>query len=113
MNIFNFPVPKPGCTTNSELPEMREISTLGFHLIDLDYIVSISPVYSTEFFSHGISSISFAYFDIHIKLGQPIRIQYNSTTYTSICPDNIVQNLKNERQKLIDAWMKVGTNVRT
>jgi hypothetical protein len=44
-----------------------------------------------------------AYFDVFIKIGQPVRITINSGS-TLKCSDSLVNNFCLERDKLIEAW---------
>jgi hypothetical protein len=80
------------------MPEIR-----SFQPIDLDYIVSVSPVQSISH-GQGFSMNSHrTYFYIYIKLGQPIFIGMDSEDYHADHPE-MVENLNKEREKLIKAW---------
>jgi hypothetical protein len=92
MKIYNFPI--KGYTPSK--PETV------FQPVDLDYIVSVGPVSSMSFTGGSIGE-SFAYFDIFIKIGESIRFTQTSGTCLQ-CPDFIIEGLKSERSKLIEAW---------
>jgi hypothetical protein len=89
MRIYNFPT--------------KPLSGIEFQPIDLNYIVSIGPVYSSTFHRHGVIGESFCSFMIYIKIGQAIEIQYDSGTSMG-CDDFTIDQLKKEREKLIEAW---------
>jgi hypothetical protein len=89
MRIYNFPT--------------KPFSGIEFQPIDLDYIVSIGPVYSSTFQNYNVYGKTFCSFMIYIKIGQAIEIQYMSGTYKG-CDDFTIDQLKKEREKLIEAW---------
>lgn len=73
------------------------------HVIDLDYIVSISPIDTWNPIS---SHVVEATFYIYLKLGEPIKIGYDSEYHfnTDSFPKYILDKLVEEREKLIKAW---------
>jgi len=95
MKIYNFP--------------SKPLSAIGFQPIDLDYIISIGPVTSSDFYGRYIGQESCCSFLIYIKIGQPIPIRYDSGSCQS-CPDYVVDALTKEREKLIKAWEEKDTH---
>lgn len=73
-----------------------------YHIIDLDYIVGIGPVNPVSYSGNSFGE-AHAYFDVFIKIGQPVRITINSGS-TLKCPDSLVAYFQVEREKLIEAW---------
>lgn len=94
MRIYKFPA--------------KPLSAIEFQPIDLDYIVSIGPVTSSTFHRHNMYGESFCSFTIYIKVGQPIPIEYMSSSYSE-CPSYVVEALTKEREKLIEAWKEKET----
>jgi hypothetical protein len=74
-----------------------------FQVIDLDYIVSITPITVINPMEGNSYRETGATFLIYIKIGQPIPICYHSNTY-GLYPIGIVDELEAERTKLIEAW---------
>lgn len=91
MRIYQFPMPQNGNNLSR------------FQPIDLDYIVSVTPIEVINPMEGNSFRETGATFYIHIKIGQPIPICYPSSTY-GVCPIGIVDELEAERTKLIEAW---------
>jgi 1-acyl-sn-glycerol-3-phosphate acyltransferase len=71
--------------------------------IDLDYIVSVGPVSSLEYSGASFGN-PYAYFDIYIKIGEPIRIKIYSGKMQDV-PQEIVEELRKIRELLIETWI--------
>jgi hypothetical protein len=91
MNIYNFPLKKTFYSTNP------------FQPIDLNYIVSITPLSVTTCNpSSGIcSQVSFV---VYIKIGHPIALICFLGSHIEDCPQEIIDEFEIERTKLIEAW---------
>jgi len=97
MNLYNIRILKSG---NLSLPLQTQV-------IDIDCIVSISPIATNIFYGYSMGE-SFAFFTIFLKLGAPITIEYGSGSaiIKDACdfPTYILEQLKIERDNLIKAW---------
>lgn len=71
-------------------------------LIDLDRIVSITPISVYNYTGYEIG-ISHADFHIHTAMGCPVLVRFNSGTPLTF-PEAGLEKAKAEQEKLIDAW---------
>lgn len=97
MNIYNFPV-----------KFIEKDIVQEYQPVDLDYVVSIGPIISLP--SEGEYN-EYCYFNIYIKIGQPIEVGYN--LQAGIFRRELYNTLSRERSKLIEIWKKGIYNVTT
>lgn len=90
--IYNFPVK----------PYPHPINIDVTQPIDLDAIVSIGPVEPVSY-TGASCGISYAYFTVYTKIGQPFNITHYSGIHLE-CPQWLIDRLNYERGMLIEAW---------
>jgi hypothetical protein len=101
MLIYDFPINTESFGRKFDGIPMPEAHSI-LQPIDLDYIVSVGPRYSTSYTGSCVGE-AHANFTIFIKIGTPITITYYSGTIYDF-PKELLDKFETERNKLIQAW---------